>query len=484
MPLIIPANTLSDAGYSVANSCRFNNDDSAYMHKTPAGAGTSNTTFTLSVWVKRSDTATAIPRLFEFYNTSNYYISLRFRDDVIQNLDFYSESNGGSVNLRTNRGFRDVGAWYHIVMRVDTTNGTADDRLRMYVNGVQETSFAARTNPGSSEDLNFNGANDVQYVGRKWEDSDYFDGYMAEVCYCDGQSLAPTSFGEFDEDSPTIWKPIDVSGLTFGTNGFYLDFEDSSNLGNDANGGTDLTEVNLAATDQATDTPTNNFCTLNSVASSIDTTNNVLKEGNLIVDHGDSGLDGGVTTFGFLASQSGKWYWEIEVNADSGSGNQGEFAGINYIGGASATGYDDFGIESHLLATTGSNIIYKKDNSAVFTITSPAGFSAGDHLNVALDLDNNKIWFGLNGTFYDMADGSTDGDPAGNSGGATVSRDYDYLPYYRVGGSSAQLNFNFGNPPTGFAIASGNQDPNGYGNFEYPTQGFYSLCTKNLAEYG
>jgi len=101
------------------------------------------------------------------------------------------------------------------------------------------------------------------YVGDKGDGAEEMDGYLSEMVFIDGQNLAPTSFGEFDEDTPRTWKPIDVSGLTFGTNGFYLDFEDSSNLGNDASGGTDFTENNIAAVDQATDTCTNNFCTLN-----------------------------------------------------------------------------------------------------------------------------------------------------------------------------------------------------------------------------
>jgi hypothetical protein len=254
-------------------------------------------------------------------------------------------------------------------------------------------------------------------------------------------------------------------------------------VGNDASGlNNDFTVNNLTSIDQSIDTCVVNYPTLNPLASSIDTSNNVLKEGNLQVDHGDNNYDGGTATFGFLKNMTGKWYWEIRNNANTGSSNQGEFAGISYIGDSSSTAYDDFGTESYLLATTGSNIIYKKDNSAVWTLTSPSGFSAGDIINVALDLDNSKIWFGLNGTFYDMSDGSTDGDPTG-SNGATVSRDYDYLPYFRIYGNTAQLGKDFGSPP--YTISSGNSDANGFGNFEYPVpSGYYALNTSNLNTYG
>jgi hypothetical protein len=269
---------------------------------------------------------------------------------------------------------------------------------------------------------------------------------------------------------------------TYGTNGFYLEFKDSSALGDDtSNNSNDFTVNNLTSIDQTTDTPTNNFCTINPLAASTDATNLGLQNGNLTVDHGDANYDGGFATFLFDQQMTGKWYWEVRNNASSGASNQGEFAGINWTAGSNGTAYDDFGTESYLLATTGSNKIYKKDNSSIWTIGT--GFSAADIINVALDLDNNKIWFGLNGVWYDMTDGTTDGDPATNTLGAAVSRDYDYAAYFRVAGNTAQLDFNFGNPP--FTISSGNSDANGYGNFEYAVpSGYYALNTKNLAEYG
>ena len=161
--------------------------------------------------------------------------------------------------------YRDVSAWYHIVVAVDTTQGTASNRLKLYVNGEQITSLQASSYPSLNFDTLINnnnahyisGAVDTTYGTRR------FDGYMAEVCFIDGTALDPTSFGEFDEDSG-IWKPISVSGLTFGTNGFYLDFEDSAALGDDVSGnGNNFTVNNLTAIDQTTDTPTNNFATLN-----------------------------------------------------------------------------------------------------------------------------------------------------------------------------------------------------------------------------
>ena len=464
--------------YEVANSLRFNDGSSDNLTRTPSSAS-NRKTWTWSGWVKRS-TLGANQDLFNAYNPSGFWERFYFTSGDI--LEYDNDISGSDYTLNSEMLFRDVSAWYHLVFAKDTTQSTEANRLKIYVNGTQITlTEVALGYPPQNTDGDIN--NTLAHSIGKLASGSYFDGYMAEVVFVDGEALTPTSFGEFDEDSPTIWKPKSVSGLTFGTNGFYLDFEDSSALGADVSGSSNsFTVNNLTAIDQSTDTCTNNFATLNPLASSIDTSNNVLKEGNLQVDHGDNNYDGGTATFGFLNNMTGKWYWEIRNNANTGSSNQGEFAGISYIGNSSSTVYDDFGTESYLLATTGSNIIYKKDNSAVWTLTSPSGFSAGDIINVALDLDNSKIWFGLNGTFYDMSDGSTDGDPTG-SNGATVSRDYDYLPYFRIYGNTAQLDFNFGSPA--FSISSGNSDANGFGNFEYAVpSGYYALNTSNLNTYG
>jgi len=470
---------------SIDNSCRFNDDSSDYLNRTNTGAG-NRRTFTYSFWIKRGAVGTD-QRVIEAStdSTGNEVDGLEFTSDDIRIISYHSSTD---IQLITNQKFRDVSAWYHIVVAFDTTQAVAANRVKLYVNGTQVTSFSTETYPNQNYDTYFNNNSDEIYIGRRIDgggspSGEYVDAYLAEFVLIDGQALDPTSFGEFDTTTG-IWKPKKIGSFaSAGDNSFYLDFKDSSNLGNDASGlNNDFTATNLTSIDQSTDTCVVNYATLNPLASSTDTSNNVLKEGNLQVDHGDNNYDGGTATFGFLNNMTGKWYWEIRNNANTGSSNQGEFAGISYIGNSSSTVYDDFGTESYLLATTGSNIIYKKDNSAVWTLTSPSGFSAGDIINVALDLDNSKIWFGLNGTFYDMSDGSTDGDPTG-SNGATVSRDYDYLPYFRIYGNTAQLDFNFGSPA--FSISSGNSDANGFGNFEYAVpSGYYALNTSNLNTYG
>ena len=460
MPLILPGNVASalGGGYEVANSCRFDRGSSAYMHKTPGSSG-SQTTWTISAWVKRANE----------HGTNSYILdcgagngtSLYFGPAQIEFWDYQSGYTG---RLTTNAVYRDHSAWYHIVAVWDTTNGTAGDRMKLYVNGTEVTSFATDTNPSSSQASILNSTTKIT-VGSQGT-SIYANLYMAEVCFIDGQALTPTSFGEFDDDSPTIWKPKDVSGLTFGTNGFYLDFEDSANLGNDANGGTDLTEVNLAATDQATDSPTNNFCTLNPLEAVTATT--TYAEGNM------QGTTSNAARATFAVT-NGKWYWEHK------------FVNKEAMGGVMA--YNGFAPNAYTINALiqGSNpelVLNGTEQSSWSGDGTPDALVDNDILNVALDCDNNRIAFGVNGAWLNATDGS------GEWSGSTlnyfsISDGYDYAPAFRTGsGTNRVSHMNFGGCP-GFAISSGNADANGYGNFEYAVpSGFFSLCSKNLAEYG
>jgi len=316
--------------------------------------------------------------------------------------------------------------------------------------------------------LNFglNNSNIVLKLVQQGEQNDFFDGYMSEFVFIDGQQLTPTSFGEFDSDSPTIWKPIDVSGLTFGTNGFYLDFEDSSNLGNDANGGTDLTEVNLAATDQATDTPTNNFATMNALINSY-STNVTFSEGNLKCTH--PGVWGGVPAT--MGVQNGRWYWEVKAT----TGNSANaFTGIvaedvDYL---DATIYDETGLLLYFV--DGRKTVDGTDSESFFD-----SLATNDIVGVHLDLESGtkQVTFTKNGS------------TSGSAVNLTSNHTGKFVLPVSIGNSSsatANWEFNFGSPH--YSISSGNADDNGYGNFEYPpnisTTKYYALCTKNLAEFG
>ena len=219
---ILPANSVT-GGYEVANSLRFNAPDDAYMHKTPSSDG-SRRIGTFSIWVKLALNTSEGQYLFSGSPDATTETSLGLSIDG-DDLRFNGwTGNSQHMLLVTDRKFRDPSAWYHIVVAWDTTQGTASNRVKIYVNGVQETSFSTETYPNQNRDLNINNASNKTLIGaRSTANYAFGDGYYSEVVMIDGTALSPTSFGEFDSDSG-IWVPIDVSGLTFGTNGFYLDF--------------------------------------------------------------------------------------------------------------------------------------------------------------------------------------------------------------------------------------------------------------------
>tara|TARA_B100000029_G_scaffold456980_1_gene485384 strand:- start:723 stop:2120 length:1398 start_codon:yes stop_codon:yes gene_type:complete len=449
-------------GYEVANSCRFNQGDSPYMHITRSSAdGTAGRKSTISFWFKRVNTADT---QYVFHCGSPNYTHIYISSGG--SLCMYD--SGDNITWSTSAKLRDYSAWYHAVIKIDTTQGSNADRVKFYLNGTTEMAYASYGTVSEDTQLKFGNA--VKHtVGRRDDNSsDYFDGYLAEFCFIDGSALAPTEFGEYDEDTPTIWKPKDVSGLTFGTNGFYLDFEDSSALGNDANGGTDLTVSGLAAIDQTTDTPTNNFCTMNPL--NVFQYNFTFSEGNLKLANTDNNWNG---ASGTIAINKGKWFFEAKY---TGSSNLQHF----YVGftGIEAQNASD--------ATRNSVAFYNNDGGevAVSDVSNNASttadygtFAQNDIIGVALDYDNELISFYKNGSAIvtDFDFGATTY-PSGLTDGKLLS---PYVGHY----ASSDIVLNFGNPP--FSISSGNADDNGYGNFEYdvPT-GYLALCTKNLGSDG
>ena len=256
--------------YAVDRSLRFIDDDSAYLNRTPSSSS-NRKTFTISWWFKRGNQGT-IQAFFGAYDNStsgndSYYFSCIISDQGI-NLGAWNQNW-----LATNRLFRDPSAWYHCVVAYDTTQSTADNRVRMYINGVEETSFAQRNNPSQNFDLGWNFSSQMQTIGRVnylTGSGPYpFDGYIAEFNSIDGLQLTPSSFGETDSITGQ-WIPKKYTG-SYGTNGFYLKFADNSGttattLGKDSSGnGNNFTPNNFVTGDVVKDTPTNNFCTLNPI---------------------------------------------------------------------------------------------------------------------------------------------------------------------------------------------------------------------------
>jgi hypothetical protein len=461
MPLILGANSLAGGGYEIDNSLRFNDDSSDYLNKTFGSAG-NRKTWTFSAWIKRSNLITS--RIFcTLASGVDDFIKFDTSHRIEWGFDHEDLSNRGK--LITNRVFRDVSAWYHIVCAVDTTNATAGNRMRIYINGVEETSFATDTNPTQNEDGEILNAN--PHFLSSTSSAQFYDGYMADVYMIGGQQLTPSDFGEFDSDTG-IWKPIAYTG-TYGTNGFYLEFKDSSALGDDTSGeGNDFTVNNLTSIDQTTDTPTNNFATMNPL--SIIGGDPTLSEGNLKTTTATSGWRSSVSTLGL---NTGKWYWEMKIGSITGSNyNMVGIISDNLISSLSTT-YIGSGTYSYAMNYDGQKYINNTNTAYGSAMTT------GNIVMCAMDLINNYFYVGINEIWQNS--GVPTSGASGTGALSAIQTGYYYFPAVSVHNSTNEINF--GNAP--YTITTGNADANGYGNFEYtvPT-GYYALNTKNLAEYG
>ena len=390
--------------------------------------------------------------------------ALRFNNDKI--MAFHFNGSSYDFDLQTSALFRDVSSWYHIHLKIDTANSTAIERFKLYVNN-EYIAF------NTTISQNFNGVffkNSTTHLGVDTVNTNHFDGYFAEFVVIDGTALEPTSFGEFDSDSPNIWKPIDVSGLTFGTNGFHLDFENASSLGADVSGnGNNFTVNNLTSIDQTTDTCTNNYATLNPLLDVNATP--TFTEGNLVFQGTGSTNFAGAT----IPVSSGKWYVEVKATTVSGS-----YPIIGVIDSQSYKRRDstyfvgsdiDTNNPSGFAVFSNGDIYHNNDNNFSNLTTT---YTSGDIIGMALNMDAspNTLGFYKNGALEVTI--NLDTAPSGA---------YMFASAIHSSTSSAKGEFNFGNPT--FSISSGNSDGNGYGNFEYAVpSGYYSLNTKNLAEFG
>jgi hypothetical protein len=330
---------------------------------------------------------------------------------------------------------------------------------------------------------NYNGSvNDAisHKVGQRTDIGTYFNGYLSETHLVDGTALEPTAFGEFDEDSG-IWKPKEEVDVTHGTNGFYLDYADAGDLGDDESGnGNDYSENNIDAANQATDTPTNNFATINSLAGlGMGATPFKFPQGGTEIKRDPDDSGGWVCVVSTMAVNKGKWYAEFEV-LESPSITMYGYTTVAYYEGGSGLNYPQF----YLGTTTASTGYYSNGNGANDAIYDSNSYpsagvqsSAGTVISVALDCDNNKIHFANNGTYTNSSN------PVNNTNGFPVIDDYVYFAHASNAGNKIYKT-NLGGY-TSDAISSPASDANGYGTFEYaPPSGYYALCTKNLEEFG
>ena len=481
MPLILPGNVASataSTAYSIANSVYFE-----YVTNASTSGATMTRTFstgslrkwTFSFWVKRDVSDGDHHVLFSNYDSDGYdQNSLNFAPDGSFEID------DPDFQLHTAAYYRDPAAWMHCVVVWDSEQSTDSNRVVLYVNGVKITNWTSGkdTYPDQNEDSSLNTAvvHNISKLDRSSADYSWYNGYLAEFIFIDGTAYDADDFGEFDSDSPTIWKPKDPSGLTFGTNGFWLDFEDSSALGNDVSGNNnDWTPANMAATDQCQDSPTNNFCTMNPLDNYFAAP--TFSEGYRKIVTNSSNYSFNTGTIGLSA---GLWYFEAKCATSAGSDKN--VIGISAVPSDATTNY--LGEDAYMWSYYG-----QAGNSVTGGTSSSYGdsYTTNDIVGVAIDLDNNKLYFAKNNTWQDSGDPTSGATGTGALSITAVASTPTGVYFPAMGDfssdSSTTWEANFGNPVS--ANTSDAADANGYGAFEYaPPSGYLAICTKNLGSDG
>jgi|DEB0MinimDraft_6_1074348.scaffolds.fasta_scaffold07472_5 hypothetical protein len=486
MPFPVLGSNSAVAGYEIDNSFRFDDASGSFLQRTN-GANTGEYNATLSFWFKLGNIKTANNggTIFCEGNTVGDHVMQLYAQKIYLGSE--------NFNIMFPNLIRDPSAWYHLFVAYDSTQGTAANRVKPYLNGVLlENPTTFTTYPDQNENLNLTKNGTTTRIGGRGNSGDEsFDGYLAEFHYLDGTTKAYTDFGEFNDNG--VWIPKKYTGGSYGNNGFFLEFKqtggaaDETGLGADTSGeGHHFSGDNVVgATDVTTDTPTNNFCTFNPLDNAVLT----LSEGNTKATHSTS--SGGEENRGTMGFANGKWYWEFQIGYVVPTSRVQPFG----VGLLTNTGRNP--LESDLKATeaytvhwytdTSNNFVIEKVFNSGTNVTASESYpDNGDIVQFAVDADAGKVWVGKNNTWLDDASGNV-GDPAnGNYPIHTytvVEGNFIFPAIVNVGSQGLTILLNTGNPS--FAISSGNADANGYGNFEHaPPSGFYSICSKNLAEYG
>ena len=471
LPTILSGNVASALGgaYEVDNSYMFGGDaNTAITNTTP----TNTKIFTISFWIKFHEfpTSGGDRIIFGYYSADNTQSYMYLRTD--NTLGIYEVDGGTSkIDFRTTQVFRDPSSWYSIIMAIDTSQSTNTNRFKLYVNGTQVTAWNANSYPDQHYASMLNENSLAFNVGGTAFSSDKINASICEFVFIDGQQLDQNSFGEFDEDSPKIFKPKNVSSLTFGNNGFYLQFKETGTSANSSGCGADTSGnnrhhsvTNLAATDQRVDTCTLNGCTLNPLDVNPASAGDTYSEGNVkLATNNNSNAAGSRSTFAFT---KGKWY--VESKYTSSTAWNGVMATDTTITGSMTTGTIAW-YQGRTLYVDGSN-----------TATWGSAVSAGDIVGIALDMDNSRVTISQGGQWW----GGSSFNQSQPHTFQNLTSGYDTWSFLcRSGSATSTSEWNFGSPP--FAISSSNSDANGYGNMEYtvPTD-YYIPNSANLAEFG
>ena len=492
------ASTVTPA-HQVSQSIRFNQEAKSFMYRSVPGTAAGVTTSSISCWFKLGGYSTGASTtnymMGSFYGSNSRYGSLTFTTDG--KLQYYAQLNGASTSispnpsyvlvLKTNRSFKDISAWYHLLLVHDTTQDEANERVRLYINGEREEDFSSFTPGSKNRTYWFGGTGCVSAFGayssvNSYAQNFYFDGYMSDICLVSGTAYGPETFGEFDTNG--IWRPIaiDTSTISFGSQGAYLNGVSGTPTDDQSGNGNNYTANNLDAHDIVRDTPTNNFCILNSLDKysydSGQTVRGVRDQGLAFISK-PAGNQNGFAR-GNMVVTSGKWYFEVYTTTyPSTEAGQISWADIENAATAttSGSGWRDFGVNQRHTGSAYTSWIWSTNSS---TATGLTPFQNGVIMGVYTDFDNNEFKLYKDGVLY----GSVDFDSTSPTQDLTDGT--EWAPSFLLANDyTAKWNVNFGqddsfngNKTSGSAAAS---DSNGKGKFYYtPLSGYLAICSQNV----
>jgi hypothetical protein len=454
---------------------------SSYLTRSSANSSGSGTTATISFWVRKNTEAPGDGGFFQAFTDGSNFCSV-YANPTLKMRNFISGSYS-SGDITCNRQLRDPSAWYHLHFVWDTTNSTAADRMRIYVNGVRETSFSSSTNPSSSYSFTPFVSGTI-YVNRYNQNTTTADNNFSHFHYCDGYAYEPTSFGSTDTTTGE-WKINASPNVQYGSNGFFIFKDGSSTTDQSGNSKTFTTTGTLTNTE---DNPSNVFATGNPLYFTNSAWTTSLSNGNNTFT-GHTGTNSYPLVASTIAAPaSGKFYAEFKVTSSSqnyyvgvatpeavsGTAINGHYPNWNNEGGSEAHAYSYYGADGQKYVKT--------SGGATSASAYGSASSQNDILGVALDLDNNKLYIHKNGTYFNS------GVPtSGSTGTGAISvTNHNYLFFMSDGGggSDASGTANFGNGYFGTtAISSEGTNASNIGKFEYdvPT-GYTALSTKGLNE--
>jgi len=458
--------------YDIGNSIKFESDNTESLTKSQTASN--RRTWTLSLWFKRTEINDALQYVFQSVVNSSTTLDLFINGTTDWRIYEYV-SGSRNIAFYSTASLSDPSAWYHLVIACDTTQGTAANRFKIYLNGEDLTAvsgyFSTAAYPSQNYETHINNSAATLSIGKSTSASTNFCGYISEFNFIDGIMKEASDFGEYH--SSGIWQPIEYTG-SYGNQGYFLNFADAGDLGDDESGnGKDFTENNIAAIDQATDTPTNNFCTLNPlIPYAVQSGAPVINEG-ATYHNGSGGWTGMKGTIGV---NKGKWYWELQTNSGSGGdliyGVQ-TVQIINGQGESTATSAHNLK-ETAAWYVSGGHWIADATNNRDDVAASSVSHTIGNTVvyGIGLNMDDGEVTYYANGSAITNLT-AVDLDGLADARVAPFCSVYNQAVRWNLGGC------------TTITISSAASDANGYGTFEYaPPSGYYALCSKNLAEFG